>query len=265
MYRIIGLGALGAQELNNIFQPTTGGVGQFIVRLVDKTGHTQFLATCPGTPTGVAGTDSRIVLVIPQTPVQTAQPRARSGASPGTGPGRWSTRCRSSAGRSCRRRTSPRSTRVRRSRYSPSPRRRSIRRSTTWCARTSTRRPAIAIAATTEIVAEYAVDLEFAFSVDTGTRPGAADHRDVRVRQRGATRPGRRTSSPSRSPAIRGPQRIRSVRVRLVTRTARAGPHAHRSRAEPDPGRSCTGTACVPAAAPRRTPPGSCSTRARGR
>ncbi|MGH7295340.1 MAG: PilW family protein, partial [Polyangiaceae bacterium] len=51
MYRIAptGFGTVAAgQELRNAFQPVPAALStQFIVRLVDTTGHTQYLATCP--------------------------------------------------------------------------------------------------------------------------------------------------------------------------------------------------------------------------
>ena len=84
--RIIGLGIASTQELNNIFQPTTGGVGQFGVRLTDKTGHTQFLATCPGTPTGFLN-GQPYVLVEPQTPVLMGSQTGTVGGLNGYGTG----------------------------------------------------------------------------------------------------------------------------------------------------------------------------------
>ncbi len=91
MYRILGLGASGAAELNNMFQPTTNGAGQFIVRLVDKTSHSQFLATCPGViPTGIAvvgGVQQPYVDIDLGTPVQTAQATGTVGGLAGYGSG----------------------------------------------------------------------------------------------------------------------------------------------------------------------------------
>jgi type II secretory pathway pseudopilin PulG len=56
MYRINAAGpAAQAAEFNNIFQPYPGY--QFIVRLLDDTGRSQFLSTCPETtPTGINNT-----------------------------------------------------------------------------------------------------------------------------------------------------------------------------------------------------------------
>jgi prepilin-type N-terminal cleavage/methylation domain-containing protein len=52
MYRVSGVDG-SAQELNNIFQPFPNT--QFIVRIYDDTGRSQFLPTCPAGATGTQG------------------------------------------------------------------------------------------------------------------------------------------------------------------------------------------------------------------
>ncbi len=86
MYRILGLdGGSGPTELNNIFQPAAGV--QFMVRLVDKTGHTQFLAACAGAPTGIGAGGQPFVDVDPLTPVLLAQQTGTVGGLSGYGSG----------------------------------------------------------------------------------------------------------------------------------------------------------------------------------
>ena len=82
-----------------------------------------------------------------------------------------------------------------------------------------------ALYATSEIVAEYAVDLNVAFTVDTTTtaairpEPHHVPFDNIDEHSLGA---GRVAGSPPPAAANIGPQRIRSARARLVTRTAQA-------------------------------------------
>jgi hypothetical protein len=78
---------------------------------------------------------------------------------------------------------------------------------------------------TTEVIAEYAVDLDFAFSVDTGDTTGWApqvvpydfgDPNDQKVADTV------NTATPVSGPLHPDPQRIRSVRFRLATRAGQA-------------------------------------------
>jgi hypothetical protein len=79
------------------------------------------------------------------------------------------------------------------------------------------------IAASAEVVAEYAVDLDFAFSVETGDTTGTAstittyDFGDANNQSVADA-----IAAGKVGPATPDPQRIRSVRARLVTRTAAA-------------------------------------------
>jgi prepilin-type N-terminal cleavage/methylation domain-containing protein len=56
LYRInaVGGGPQAVKELNNVFQPYAGK--QFIVRILDDTGRSQYLPTCAGGATGFIGT-----------------------------------------------------------------------------------------------------------------------------------------------------------------------------------------------------------------
>ena len=69
---------------------------------------------------------------------------------------------------------------------------------------------------TSEVVAEYAVDFKVAFSVDTGLTPGGSIISAYALDDTGSNSP----YATSLTTANQGPQRIRSVRARLTTRTA---------------------------------------------
>ena len=221
MYRILGLGASGPDELNNIFQPTTGGVGQFIVRLVDRTGRSQFLATCPGVaPTGVAGGGTQpFILISPATPVQLASQTGTVGGLSGYGSGslvnpvqivRW--QIMPATSEPAQYQNSPLSGQP----LTPTvvdPTKYDLVRSFVDAVTGDI------VPGTTEVVAEYAVDLEFAFSVDTGL---------VNLQPLIQTFP---FDSALNAPwaanittippvANQGAERIRAVRVRLVTRAS---------------------------------------------
>lgn len=222
MFRILGLGANGAQELNNIFQPTAGGLGQFIVRLVDKTGHSQFLLTCGSVvPTGIAGGGTQpYILINPSTPVQMAASTGTVGGLSGYGSGslvnpvqivRW--QIMPATSEPSQYQNSPLSglpmtpTVVDPTKYD-------LVRSYVDAV-TGTLVPG-----TTEVVAEYAVDLEFAFSVDAGLS---------NLQPLIQTFPFDSALNVPWAPDItkgvvpnQGAERIRSVRVRLVTRAAEA-------------------------------------------
>ena len=222
MLRIIGLlppgAATAAQELNNLFQPTTGGVGQFGVRLTDKTGHTQFLATCPGAPTGFLN-GQPFVLVDPATPVLLGSQTGTVGGLNGYGTGalvnpvqivHWEIEPATSE--QVQYQGSP----LAGTPLAPTavdPLKYDLVRSYVDMA------SGLSIPATEEVVAEYAVDLGFAFSVDKGlsnlqplitTYPFGDPNNALCA-------PNIVVSAPL---AGQGPAYIRSVRVRLVTRTA---------------------------------------------
>jgi hypothetical protein len=220
MFRILGLGANGGQELNNIFQPTAGGTGQFIVRLVDKTGRSQFLLTCGSVqPTGIAGGGTQpFILIDPSTPVQMAAQTGTVGGLAGYGSGslvnpvqivRWQIMPASSE--PLQYQNSPLSglpmtpTTVDLTKYD-------LVRSYVDGLTGNV------VPGTTEVVAEYAVDLEFAFSVDTGL---------TNLQPLIQTFPFDSALNVPWAPDVtksvvpnQGAQRIRSVRVRLVTRAA---------------------------------------------
>jgi hypothetical protein len=225
MYRLLGgdVTATGAaSELQNAFQPDAST--QFLIRLVDDSGRSQYLATCNGaggTATGVDGNGWPYVMVdADQTPIRTASSTGTVGGLSGLASGRaW---------------VNPVQV---------------VRWEITYAGAPTHPEPAqFALAgsdgdggvdpakydlvrtvldykqqatALSEVVAEYAVDLKFAFNVDTslaalpGTQPTpnlvAYAFDDA---NNGATAAQVTTAPPPR------PQRIRSIRVRLSTRAA---------------------------------------------
>ena len=205
-----------------------------MVRLVDKTGHTQYLATCPGSAPGITGGAQPYVDVDPLTPIQTAQPPRDRGRRD------W---LRVGAHRQ------PGADRPLGDHAGHQPSRRSTSSS-----------PLAGQPLTPTVVDPTKYDLMRTY-VDAKTRPGhpgdaprswpstrwtsirllgrhrrerpAAEHRDVRVRRHDQRALGAECRRCPPAAAI-GPQRIRSVRVRLVTRTAAGRSHAQRARAQPD-------------------------------
>jgi len=232
MYRIAaaGMGTPAAQqELRNAFQPVPATMtNQFMVRLVDTTGHTQYLATCPGAnAAGFTGTQPWVSISTADTPIQYASQTQTQGGVTGYCVGcivnpvqivRWeiTTSAKEQSFQTqyavgldslpANASTTP----------TLDPNKYDLMRTyvdATW-------QP---VYATSEVVAEYAADLELAFSVDntilgdqfpsivTFAFDDTADNKvwgaDV---SKAAFRPNQ------------GPQRIRSARVRLVTRAAQA-------------------------------------------
>jgi type II secretory pathway pseudopilin PulG len=211
-------------ELRAIFQPAPAATkAQFIVRLVDDTGHAQFMATCPGsTPAGVSGGQPYVDIDAANTPLITPSAGNVSSAS-----GYCSGRCWVNPVQTVRWEITGPDTGVKdpepaqfvnsldNQPLAPTtqdPNKYDLMR--TFVDATGTLVPS-----TSEIVAEYAVDLDFALTIDTGldaTRPslvtfGFDDTNDKNTW----------ASDVSASfTANQGPQRIRAVRVRLATRTA---------------------------------------------
>jgi Tfp pilus assembly protein PilW len=236
MLRALSSGATTATstlELSNIFRPVPStDVSQFIVRLVDDTGHTQYLATCPSATavgfasTGVGGTTGAQTPYVDVdntlTPIITARTARTNGGVSGFAAGvawlnpvqvvRWEI---TTVGAS----TDPEPAQYGSIAGQPlapttaDPNKYDLMRSYVDALGS-------VIPSTSEIVAEYAVDLAFAFSVDTSVDPllpsivtyGFEDptHNDLWAPD----------VYLQNQPATTVPQRIRMVRVRLVTRAA---------------------------------------------
>jgi hypothetical protein len=227
MYRLDVVGSKASDELRNIFQPVPSNQDtQFLVRLVDDTGHAQYMATCkePNPAAIVAG--QPYVDIDPfNTPLIAPASNNVSTAS-----GYCAGRCWLNPVQTVRWEiTVPPGTGVK----DPEPAQ-YVKALDNQPLSPTTQDPnkydlmrsyvdatGALVAQTSEIVAEYAVDLDFALTVDQGldnTQPslltfGFDDSAneskwayDVSV-------------SSSFAPNV-GPQRIRAVRVRLATRTA---------------------------------------------
>ncbi len=236
IYRVAtaGIGtAAGSQQLNNVFAPVVGNgaTAQFMVRLLDDTGHTQYLATCPqANVAGITNGQPFLWIDSADTAILTASQTAGQGGVSGFAAGkawvnpvqlvRWEI-------------TSTANEVI----YQPQlaaalgnvvqtgevdPNKYDLMRSYINA------KDGTVIPQTSEIVAEYAVDLDFAFTVDSSllgpTKPNLVTFPfDDTATNGGATwapdlsKIATITATP---PVNMGPQRIRSVRARLVTRTA---------------------------------------------
>ncbi len=216
LYRVMAIGPTSqAAELNNMFQPD--GISQFIVRLVDDTGRAQYLATCGEQPTagfaaGVAFVDVDSI----DTPLKTAQTTQTLGGVSAMPSGRaWVNPVQIVRWE------------IVNAALEPAPYLTSLDNSQPLqpgvtdpnkydLVRSFVDATGTALRPTMEVIAEYAVDLNFAFSVEQGsaTFPSMltysfddpADNQlwadDVSIVQ------------------TTKPQRIRVVRARIVTRTA---------------------------------------------
>jgi prepilin-type N-terminal cleavage/methylation domain-containing protein len=225
MFRVLN-SASPASELNNLFQPVPNGVNaQFMVRVFDKSGHSQFLVTCPGVPTGLLGGAPNwqpFVLVAPATPVLTAKDTNGVSSLTGFSSGdlwvnpvqivRWE--IMAAANEPAQYTSSPLGGQP----LAPTlidPTKYDLVRSYVDAV------SGLAIPQTTEIIAEYAVDFDVAFSVDNGVGTLAPNLVTFPFDdpQNALSAPKAPLANPA---AITGPARIRSVRARLVTRTAQA-------------------------------------------
>jgi prepilin-type N-terminal cleavage/methylation domain-containing protein len=253
MYRVLASGMAAPQTLHDIFQPVPAGdSNQFIVRLVDDTGHSQYLLTCPLAGNGSAATAGAAGITgltgggggdggasvnvqnaqpflwidTSKTTIMTSRAAGTNGGVSGFAAGvawvnpvqivQWEV-------------TMPTGTPT-----DPEPAQdesilagTSLTPSTPDPAKFDLMRSYVdavtgkPILDTSEIVAEYAVDLDFAFSVDLSTNNllpnvvtyGFEDPTDNDI----WAYPDVQTQGVA---AVQGPQRIRAVRARVVTRTA---------------------------------------------
>jgi prepilin-type N-terminal cleavage/methylation domain-containing protein len=248
MFRVLASGAAAAQTLHDIFQPVPDtDATEFIVRLVDDTGHSQYLATCPlafsgydgaagidgiagagnapdGSATGMQNAQPYVMIDTQNTTIVTSKAAGTNGGVSGFAAGvawvnpvqvvQWE--ITTAAGTPA----------------DPEPPQDQVLAGTPITPGTAdptkfdlmrTYYDAFGKAATdtSEIVAEYAVDLAFAFTVDTSTistlpnvvsygfeDPADNDkwaYQDVQTQGVAWTT---------------GPQRIRAVRARIATRTS---------------------------------------------
>lgn len=226
MYRLL---AGGAGELQNAFQPDTSK--QFLIRLVDDSGRSQFLVTCAGVAaTGLEANGWPYVAVDTSaagTPLQTAQNTGTVGGLSGYAAGRaWVNPVQvvrweitSSGGAGDHAEPAQFVTASELANGTSDPNKYDLMRTLL----------AADLSATSlkEVVAEYAVDLAFAFTVDTTNAvippgeplpPIVASYPFTDTLNNGPIA----AAVTSGNVATARPQRIRSVRVRLATRAAQA-------------------------------------------
>jgi type II secretory pathway pseudopilin PulG len=246
LYRVAtaGIGtAAGSQQLSNIFAPVSSGgtANQFMVRLLDSQGCSQYLATCPGmaAPAGVTNGQPFVWIDAVNTPIITAQQGVQttctlSGFAAGSAwvnpvqIVRWeimSTQDEASRtpqyvnglGNILQGNNALNNANVDPLKYD-------LIRSYVDA---GTLGP---IAATAEVVAEYAVDLNFAFTVDTNNyslqpNPNLVSYPldDGGISANTwAMDVSKLNPPPASPPTLVGPQRIRAVRARVATRAAMA-------------------------------------------
>jgi len=235
IYRVATAGvttAAGGQQLNNVFAPVVGNgaTGQFMVRLLDDTGHTQYLATCKqANVAGVTSGQPYVWIDSADTKILMASDTQGQGGISGYAAGkawvnpvqlvRWEI-----------------TSTAQETLYQPQlaaalgnvvqtgevdPNKYDLMRSYVDAS------SGAVIPQTSEIVAEYAVDLDFAFTVDNTlvgpTKPSIVTFAFDDAAQSSklwAPDLSKITSLTATPPVNMGPQRIRSVRARLVTRSA---------------------------------------------
>jgi prepilin-type N-terminal cleavage/methylation domain-containing protein len=232
IYRLAPTGfgsAVSTQELRNAFQPVPSGMStQFIVRLVDTTGHTQYLATCAeAVAAGFTGTQPYVDVDTTSTPIQTAAQTGTQGGVSGYCVGcmvnpvqivRWEINSATNEAATLKQ-------------YSTALGQTSLAYGTASgvdatkydLIRSFVDATGVVVPETSEIVAEYAVDLSLAFSVDTTTLGDVFPSITTYAFDDTANALwGKDVSTVSPPVANQGPQRIRSARVRVVTRAAQA-------------------------------------------
>jgi type II secretory pathway pseudopilin PulG len=206
-----------ATELNNVFMPSTTAA-QFIVRLVDNTGHSQFLATCSDGPAGLDaanGNQPYVDIDYTNTPVITASQTGTMAGPNGYCSGKcWINPVQIVQWEIIDAASEPAqdSWLARQSLSATDANKFDLIRS--YVDATGT-----VVPGTQEVVAEYAADLAFAFSVDKGT---AALPAISTFAFDDATNNGPYAKSVASVAANQGPQRIRVVRARLATRASQA-------------------------------------------
>lgn len=214
IYRL-GTSSTLAAALRQAFQPAPAtSTARFMARIVDDTGHAQFAATCPSA--NAAGLDSGVPYVDLEVQssdsyaILSAKQTQTLGGAAGLGVGRMT--------------INPVQT-VRWELTSAPETQYAAGLNPTAdntkydLVRTFVDANGAKVAGTEEVVAEYAVDLKFGFTVESSTvaqaAAGETAHTVLALEHTDNATWGKDVSSGA---AGTGPQRIRSVRVRLVTR-----------------------------------------------
>ena len=217
--------------LSNLFAPVTGNgtTAQFMVRILDETGHSQYLATCPiAYPGDIDGNGPFIAVDTTSTPIVTAAMTAGVGGISGYGRGwinpvqlvRWEITSTAQEAKNQQQFAGALGNVLQSGNVDPNK---------YDLTRTYLDAFGNPVWASSEIVAEYAVDLDFAFSVDT-TAVGATQPSIISYAFDDANNalyaPDLSTLTPpvpnNLQPSPQGPQRIRSVRARVAARAALA-------------------------------------------
>jgi prepilin-type N-terminal cleavage/methylation domain-containing protein len=232
MFRIAAMGLTtpsANSELRNAFQPVPATMStQFLVRIVDTSGHTQYVATCPmAAAAGLDPTGTPFVWIdTTSTPIQSQAQTGTQGGTAGYCVGcqlnpvqivRWEI-------------TSATLEQTNQPQYATGLDQPPLSYGTGQVdttkydlMRTYVDATGTPVPQTSEIVAEYAVDLKLAFSVEKTT----AGSQNPSIQTLAFDDASNLTWAPDVSkvtpptPNV-GPQRIRSVRARIVTRTAQA-------------------------------------------
>jgi prepilin-type N-terminal cleavage/methylation domain-containing protein len=216
MYRINAVGpSASATELSNVFQPFTGH--QYIVRILDDTGRSQYRPTCPETtPTSGAGiTPPYVDVDINGGPILSPQDTNSLGGVTNIPAGRaWVNPVQVVRWEITNASLEP-------LQYQNALTMQSLSKSQDPSkydlVRSYVDALGVVVPDTTEIIAEYAVDLEFAFSVESGNPlqpvPATLAFDDPKNQSN--------ADNVKTVPATQ-PQRIRIVRARVATRTAQA-------------------------------------------
>jgi hypothetical protein len=226
MYRLNAVGAVAAaDELRNIFQPVPANMTtQFIVRVVDDAGRAQYVATCKEYPTAGFTTVGASPQPYPyvdidaaSTPLQTASGTGTVSTLSGYGAGRASINPVQIVRWEI---TGPGGTDAEPIHYTNALGNLPLGGADANkydLIRSFVDATGQLVPETTEVIAEYAVDFDVAFTVDNGTnlRPTLVTYA---FDDTGSNAWAYDVSQAAASQI--GPQRIRSVRARLVTRTA---------------------------------------------
>ncbi|MBV9950177.1 MAG: prepilin-type N-terminal cleavage/methylation domain-containing protein [Myxococcales bacterium] len=215
VYRVAAVGAAAPAELSNIFQPYTKH--QFIVRVVDDAGHSQFVATCPEDSAAgfINGTQPYVDIDRTNTPVMmasdtstvaslTRMPSGKAFVNP-VQIVRWEIVAANSEPKQYQNALGGQSLAA------------GVDPNKYDLVREFVDALGAVVPETIEVVAEYAVDLDFAFSVENGTDIQPA------TLTLAFDDPANQTWADDVSAtnvAVNRPQRIRIVRARVVTRTA---------------------------------------------
>jgi prepilin-type N-terminal cleavage/methylation domain-containing protein len=217
LYRINAIGpSAQPAELNNVFQPYAGS--QFIVRLYDDTGRSQYLPTCPGAATGFVGATPYVAVSVNGNAILTPQATQSLGGVTNTPGGRaWVNPVQIVRWEITSAANEP-------AQYQNALGNLSLDAGTQDPTKYDLVRSYVdalgnAIPQTMEVIAEYAVDLEFAFSVENGT---PAQPAMLTFAFDDAVNNPLWAGNVSAQPAAQqqAPQHIRVVRARVSTRAA---------------------------------------------